>query len=145
MGSRAGHQILDMEPLGTGLWKSTTKETLALSLVKLNTGHKKYDMEEKKIWFSPLSHLRLYVWGGNGLPQTYNIPMSEAHSCSSVACSSLYVWRMHQVPSRRDGAWTQTLLLTETEILKHRALVSFYGFFQKVSSPMGGQPEGNLT
>ena len=56
-----------------------------------------------------------------------------------------YVWRMHQAPSRWDGAWTQTLLLSETEILKHRALVSVCGVFQKVSSLMGGQPECNLT
>ena len=63
MGSRAGLQILDMEPLGIGLWKSTTKETLALSLVKLNTGHKQYDMEEKKY---DLAHYPIsgFMFGG---------------------------------------------------------------------------------
>ena len=122
------------------------KETLALSLVRLSTGHKQYDMEgKKKNMIQPIIPSQALCLVGKWPP-----PRPITLQCLRLTAAAqwpgrAYVWRMHQAPSRWDGAWTQTLLLSETEILKHRALVSVCGVFQKVSSLMGGQPECNLT
>lgn len=102
----------------------------------------------KKLCFSQSSHLRLYICWENSL--SLRLITSQCLGLTAVAqwpgktclCSQ---WKNHWAPSRWVGAWIQTLLLTWTDFLRHRALASFSGGFQKVRSLMGGQPEGNRS